>query len=1696
MSYCCSNRGAMLKPQGFKWFWCLWVSVLVQGSNLREHGDLQQRPLCHPGSYCPVGTSHRIVLCPQGSYGPSDGAVSIEGCLSCPSHHYCPRAGLAAPLPCGPDAHQPLPGQISCICLGEGQSFQVTSDGQCRCALGYQPTTHGNVCVETLYEVCRDGKTRTQYGNCLDKSQWALHCRQQVCPSEEDYQGYDGELGVCTCRAPSGGPSCGSLCRRGSGAKLKLQCSADGDLELAWRYNAHRASALSARLLERAFKRWDSQGTLLCHRPNSTYSVHAVETTVAGFRGLLSDIPKELHALFPTGRLAESTGQFLEPDNYSFSNGDSGTTWEGHQDKNTSDEGGASNSIGLGGGRDRFNDEPGISGVMNPTACLQLSDVLLFTVNTQHYPQYDIANLYNTNRDFDWGVFTQLAEELALSSTPPSLFSVVFNMPGAYVLKLSSDQYKQMYVRVMPAGGQCYEPEPFLATTPGHLTRVGIRRRHALLLRPDWLVTGGLLSGAALILCLCVTMLILFREYGWPEKEPIKARYRVLSLAYCMADYSSKGSRLTSYRRTHRNQQARVTQDPIGPVACAETADEFWDYEKQVDLEAFSTNTFYHLLLKQSLSVTSRLGQLTSEVKELYQGVLEKLSLLRPHLPTEERGADGYERLRREVEREAGRRQSMASQLRALLDCQLQVLQQEAQIQKRVHNVFTAHLKECTRLLDKTCHPHLLWEQNPQSAVQRVLSLVVEMGELVSAESKRQGAWGMLGDGTGARLLCPDTGTVLTKEHLIGPAGGSPLGGAVHTDAVTGLLRPVPHCHMLLGGGHIMPVPPDFFVHPHTGRVMPIHGNVAYDPAGSALVCTTDLCRDDNRKCETPLLPFVPYPTSRHSDRPLPCSKLRGLRPGQRLQLGAPMADPVTGVPVPILGVTIHPQSGLVYPLGGLYACPLTGLQQPIQMGSPMLDPRTGDMMLTTGVSLDPVTGVVLPVGGVVLADSFIEPLSGRMARVGGASIRAGQMVAHAGGLQAFLDGKVLSSRARVLELLKGLTTEGWTSGGERGHGGGHAEHVKAAARELELAWGRSLHCLLQLQTRLQILMDWSSALQRDGGTLGLMQLPGCNMCVPALLGLEYPDPMGSGLSVPVLGSQADLLTGYTVPLAGTMDDPSGKGLVPIRIGSLTVDPVTGVLAPVVGARLDVSRKNIVPVTVSNWITTCDHIDTVQVEALQREVCLRSQYWQQQGQKEEKIISGLDMALVHFLGVATQANSDQANWSDSGRCLRERVVELQDDAQCEAQRKVVQVSFLSLLLPPHVVHILTQGDEVEWELQCVWHSQLMWCLDSVEVMVERLHRDQEKAFPHQDTDWDLRQKELSQQFCSRQAELETAMTNLQSTRHLSLLRADTAQAVLCRRFWYKDYGLSQHDGPRSCVKEVGLVQQKALPLLEKLRQLLEDKQPTSLYPSTYWQHISGLSTKQAYGLEMSRAWTASVPVVKGISSQSLREQFKSQSQDSALPASPQTNRDTASSGNPCQEHRPMKECVPPSHVCVPTIAEEEWDKLLELSPLFQLLRKVELKLKEQALDAGLLKGEISEQSNRFVDVLDAQWACEGELIPLDVQTLNPREFLAYQHGLFLLKMLHTLKLTPGISLQIAASLPHNNYFSNAFRNSFFYQMSFCFQYVKICIIFVIHCISSPLCGRRQRKGCLCDGRGSSQSEVSLCSCFTVCPTFQ
>ena len=48
------------------------------------------------------------------------------------------------------------------------------------------------------------------------------------------------------------------------------------------------------------------------------------------------------------------------------------------------------------------------------------------------------------------------------------------------------------------------------------------------------------------------------------------------------------------------------------------------------------------------------------------------------------------------------------------------------------------------------------------------------------------------------------------------PDGSLRVGGVLHSDPITGLIRPGTHAHMLLGSGHSMAVPPDFFLHPQT----------------------------------------------------------------------------------------------------------------------------------------------------------------------------------------------------------------------------------------------------------------------------------------------------------------------------------------------------------------------------------------------------------------------------------------------------------------------------------------------------------------------------------------------------------------------------------------------------------------------------------------------------------------------------------------------------------------------------------------------------------------------------------------------------------------------------------------------------------------------------------------------------------------
>lgn len=62
----------------------------------------------------------------------------------------------------------------------------------------------------------------------------------------------------------------------------------------------------------------------------------------------------------------------------------------------------------------------------------------------------------------------------------------------------------------------------------------------------------------------------------------------------------------------------------------------------------------------------------------------------------------------------------------------------------------------------------------------------------------------------------------------------------VKVNPTTGLVMPLGGTQMMTADGAAVDVPADHFVHPQTGRVLPIHGNVAFDTVSTKLICTVD----------------------------------------------------------------------------------------------------------------------------------------------------------------------------------------------------------------------------------------------------------------------------------------------------------------------------------------------------------------------------------------------------------------------------------------------------------------------------------------------------------------------------------------------------------------------------------------------------------------------------------------------------------------------------------------------------------------------------------------------------------------------------------------------------------------------------------------------------------------------------------------
>ena len=89
-------------------------------------------------------------------------------------------------------------------------------------------------------------------------------------------------------------------------------------------------------------------------------------------------------------------------------------------------------------------------------------------------------------------------------------------------------------------------------------------------------------------------------------------------------------------------------------------------------------------------------------------------------------------------------------------------------------------------------------------------------------------------------------------------------------------------------------------------------GNVGYDPVSSRLVFTTDSPNGEASNSHDHLIPYIPYPINPQTGQPTKIN-FSTLEKKSDMRMNGPMSDPETGQTVPILGMTIHPETGLLF---------------------------------------------------------------------------------------------------------------------------------------------------------------------------------------------------------------------------------------------------------------------------------------------------------------------------------------------------------------------------------------------------------------------------------------------------------------------------------------------------------------------------------------------------------------------------------------------------------------------------------------------------------------------------------------------------------------------------------------------------------------------------------------------------------------
>ncbi len=392
----------------------------------------------------------------------------------------------------------------------------------------------------------------------------------------------------------------------------------------------------------------------------------------------------------------------------------------------------------------------------------------------------------------------------------------------------------------------------------------------------------------------------------------------------------------------------------------------------------------------------------------------------------------------------------------------------------------------------------------------------------------------------GARLVSMETGQLLGLQE-IHEALANKNTSVAYIDLSTGLVSPGPSTRISLASGQTMEVPPHHYIDLNAGNVLPIHGNVYFDPLTQKIIAIPnppDISLDEM----LPLIPFIPYPQNAITGEPLDI----GLLPidhTHQLKVGGAMRDVSTGLCVPVCAVTIHPQTKTLLPIGGTYIDHVTNVLVPIEMGSLMIDSLTNTPVPIVGVDFDPQSRKIVPIGGslilggeskvLLIGEEFIDPLSKLPVKLGSAILdsSSNKLVPVSRNYQSFLDSIEMDWHARLMDTLVQLRDLVQTIPNRQQEAliAENFEKIEAIFAKVTQARSNAQSNSIKMILKVRQQLVSCATLSETGGSPCYMEHKATGQPLPLLLGFHIKDPQ-EGISVPVLDYEISSVTGVFEP--------------------------------------------------------------------------------------------------------------------------------------------------------------------------------------------------------------------------------------------------------------------------------------------------------------------------------------------------------------------------------------------------------------------------------------------------------------------------------------------------------------------------------------------------------------------------------------